>query len=132
MARNPIAPAALMLVIVFAIVLLCRIDVPAHAAMPAPVTATPSAGQTLFHEKGCEHCHGVNGLGTDKGPDLRGVGRRLKREQIEHQIHDGGDSMPAFADVLDETELKALTDSLAARREKVKRAAKTSPSPRSE
>jgi hypothetical protein len=40
--------------------------------------------------------------------------------------------MPAFADVLDETELKALTDSLAARREKVKRAAKTSPSPRSE
>ena len=128
MARNPIAPAALMLVIVFAIVLLCRIDAPAHAAMPA----APSAGQTLFHEKGCEHCHGVNGLGTEKGPDLRGVGRRLKREQIEHQIHDGGDSMPAFADVLDDGEMKALTDSLVARREKVKRAAKTSPSPRSE
>ena len=125
MARNPLAPAALMLVIVFAIVLLCRFDTPAQAS----VTAAPSVGQTLFHEKGCEHCHGVNGMGTDKGPDLQGVGRRLKRAQIEHQIHDGGDNMPAFGDALDDGELKALVDSLVLRREKVKPVAKASPSP---
>ncbi len=54
------------------------------------------SGATLFHEKGCEHCHGVNGRGGDLGPDLSTVGKRLKKQQIEHQIHDGGAAMPAF------------------------------------
>jgi mono/diheme cytochrome c family protein len=81
----------------------------------------------LFHEKGCEHCHGPNGSGGDLGPDLSTVGRRLKKEQIEHQIHDGGASMPAFGDVLQPDEIKELVDFLYAKRKAVKGAKSLAP-----
>jgi cytochrome c2 len=74
------------------------------------------SGATLFHEKGCEHCHGVNGRGGELGPDLSIVGKRLKREQIEHQIYDGGAAMPAFKDALQPDEIKDLVDFLHAKR----------------
>jgi mono/diheme cytochrome c family protein len=74
------------------------------------------SGATLFHEKGCEHCHGVNGRGGELGPDLSTVGKRLKKQQIEHQIHDGGAAMPAFGDALQPDEIKDLVDFLHAKR----------------
>jgi mono/diheme cytochrome c family protein len=74
------------------------------------------SGASLFHQKGCEHCHGVDGRGGDLGPDLSTVGKRLKKAQIEHQIHDGGAAMPAFGDVLQPDEIKALVDFLHAKR----------------
>lgn len=74
------------------------------------------SGTILFHEKGCEHCHGVNGHGGELGPDLSTVGKRLKREQIEHQIYDGGAAMPAFRDALQPDEIKDLVDFLHAKR----------------
>jgi mono/diheme cytochrome c family protein len=74
------------------------------------------SGAALFHEKGCEHCHGVDGRGGDLGPDLSTVGKRLKKEQIEHQIHDGGAAMPAFGSVLQPEEIKDLVDFLHAKR----------------
>jgi len=74
------------------------------------------AGATLFHEKGCEHCHGANGRGGDLGPDLSTVGKRLSKQKIEHQIHDGGAAMPAFGDVLQPDEVKDLVDFLHAKR----------------
>ena len=77
------------------------------------------AGATLFHEKGCEHCHGANLAGTDKGPNLTGVGRHLKSAQIELQIHDGGNGMPPFGDVLAPDEVKNLVDFLRTQRSKV-------------
>jgi mono/diheme cytochrome c family protein len=70
----------------------------------------------LFHEKGCEHCHGVDGRGGNLGPDLSTVGKRRNKQQIEHQIHDGGAAMPAFADVLQPDEIKDLVDFLHAKR----------------
>lgn len=70
----------------------------------------------LFHEKGCEHCHGVDGRGGDLGPDLTAVGKRRNKQQIEHQIHDGGAAMPAFGDVLQPDEIKDLVDYLHAKR----------------
>jgi mono/diheme cytochrome c family protein len=82
----------------------------------------------LFHEKGCEHCHGINGRGGDLGPDLSTVGKRLKKEQIEHQIHDGGASMPAFRDVLKPDEVKDLVDFLHAKRKAPKTVAPTAQS----
>jgi len=74
------------------------------------------AGAALFHEKGCEHCHGANGRGGDLGPDLSTVGKRLNKEKIEHQIHNGGAAMPAFGDVLQPDEVKDLVDFLHAKR----------------
>jgi mono/diheme cytochrome c family protein len=77
---------------------------------------TKDAGAALFHEKGCEHCHGVNGRGGELGPDLSTVGKRLNKEKIEHQIQHGGTAMPAFGDVLQPDEIKDLVDFLHAKR----------------
>jgi mono/diheme cytochrome c family protein len=66
----------------------------------------------LFGEKGCEHCHGVEGAGTERGPNLSTVGKRLSGEKIEQQIKDGGKQMPAFGDVLSQDEVKELVDYL--------------------
>ena len=72
------------------------------------------SGAALFHEKGCEHCHGVNGVGIQgKAPSLLTVGKRLKRDAIEKQIHDGGQNMPPFGDALQPDEITALVNMLA-------------------
>jgi ubiquinol-cytochrome c reductase cytochrome b subunit len=70
-------------------------------------------GAELFKEKGCEHCHGVEGVGTEKGPSLTTVGKRLKKDEIERQIREGGKQMPPFGDVLNEDEMRKLVDYLA-------------------
>lgn len=75
-----------------------------------------AAGAVLFHEKGCEYCHGPDGRGTEKAPDLSTVGKRLQREQIERQIHDGGAQMPAFGEALQPDEIKLLVDYLQTKR----------------
>ncbi|MDE3105820.1 MAG: cytochrome c [Acidobacteriota bacterium] len=75
-------------------------------------------GESLFQEKGCTHCHGETAAGTDKGPDLSGVGRRLKRSAMEHQIVDGGDQMPAFGNVLQPDEVQRLVDFLRTQKKK--------------
>ncbi len=74
------------------------------------------AGAVLFHEKGCEHCHGVDGVGTDRGPALSTVGKRRKKAQIEQQIEKGGNGMPAYAEVLQPDEVKWLVEYLHAKR----------------
>ena len=79
----------------------------------------------LFHEKGCEHCHGVNGQGGELGPDLSAVGKRKSKAQIEHQIHDGGGAMPAFGEVLQPDEIKDLVEFLHAKRKAPKKTAPT-------
>ena len=66
------------------------------------------AGAALFHESGCEHCHGADGRGTDRGPDLGTVGKRKTKAQIEKQIREGGGSMPAFGDALQPDQIQAL------------------------
>lgn len=76
-----------------------------------------AAGAALFHEKGCEHCHGVNGRGGELGPDLSGVGRRKNKAEIEHQIQAGGGGMPAFGEALQPEEIKNLVEYLHAKRE---------------
>jgi mono/diheme cytochrome c family protein len=65
-------------------------------------------GPTIFRERGCSHCHEIEGVGGAKGPDLSGVGRRLKKAEIERQIVAGGDAMPAFGQVLPSEEIAAL------------------------
>ena len=95
--------------------------VASSSLLPAPTVRASSKamreqGGTVFHEKGCEFCHGVNGIGTDKGPDLSGVGRLLHKPEIEKQIHDGGKQMPAFGDSLTNDEVQQLVEYLAAKK----------------
>ena len=82
--------------------------------------------QILFREKGCEHCHGVDGVGTELGPSLNTVGKRLSKARIEQQIKDGGKQMPAFGDVLSHDEMKDLVDYLAHKKKAPKGAPKAS------
>lgn len=89
-------------------------------AVTASTSTNRTAAQALFREKGCEHCHGVDGVGGDKGPNLSGVGRTLKPEQIRAQILNGGDAMPAFNDVLVPSETDVLVRYLSSRKKSVK------------
>ena len=72
-----------------------------------------SAGAEVFKQNGCEHCHGADGIGTDRGPSLTTVGKRLHKDQIQHQILDGGKQMPPFKDVLNDEDTHKLVDYLA-------------------
>ncbi|MEM7231396.1 MAG: c-type cytochrome, partial [Planctomycetota bacterium] len=44
--------------------------------------AEPERGRKVFERLACTNCHQLEGRGRSVGPDLKGVGRRLKREQI--------------------------------------------------
>lgn len=79
----------------------------------AASSADRAAGAALFKDKGCDHCHGANLIGSDNGPALTGVGKRLSKHDIERQIRDGGKEMPPFADVLSDKEIHDLVDYLA-------------------
>lgn len=72
--------------------------------------APPSAkeGAVLFGKSGCPFCHGPQGFGTEKAPNLREVRKRKTDEEIARQIHDGGKMMPPFADALTEDEIHSL------------------------
>ncbi len=65
-------------------------------------------GPGLFRERGCAQCHEIGGVGGHKGPDLSGVGRRLKQPAIRQQIVVGGDAMPAFGEALTQDEVTLL------------------------
>jgi mono/diheme cytochrome c family protein len=101
------------------------------SAVHAYTNEDKTSGPTLFHEKGCEHCHGVDGRGGELGPDLSTVGKRLNKQKLELQIRNGGFAMPAFGDVLQPDEIKALVDFLHTKRKAPKQAAppKVAPSP---
>ena len=74
-------------------------------------------GEALFAEKGCSHCHGPSGFGgSDTGPDLSKVRQELKAAEMQQQIHDGGNNMPPFGDVLTEEQITSLVDYLRSRR----------------
>lgn len=81
----------------------------ATAQPPAPRIAD---GGTVFKVRGCPQCHMIAGLGGHKGPDLSGVGRRMKKDAIENQIVKGGDVMPAYGEALPHEEIAALVEYL--------------------
>jgi mono/diheme cytochrome c family protein len=105
---------ALQLVLGSAFPLFAGLTISSSAAPTHAVALDTPSGATLFHEKGCEFCHGVLGAGVPgKGPSLFTVGKRLKKDAIAKQIHDGGQSMPAFGDSLQPDEISALVNMLA-------------------
>jgi ubiquinol-cytochrome c reductase cytochrome b subunit len=93
--------------------------------LPATSVASRSdraAGAQIFKDKGCEHCHGVDGVGTEKGPALTTVGKRMHKDEIERQIRDGGKQMPPFGDELSDDEMHKLVDYLAHKKKAPKQA----------
>ncbi len=83
-------------------------------------------GAAVFREKGCEFCHGVDGIGTERAPDLSGVGRKLHSAEIEKQIRNGGGQMPAFGQALTNDEIQQLVAFLSAKKKKGTKAPSTS------
>ncbi|MGA3373108.1 MAG: cytochrome c [Terracidiphilus sp.] len=77
-------------------------------------------GAAIFAESGCTHCHTIRNAGGHKGPDLSGVGRRLKKAQIQNQIVNGSKLMPPFGDDLRAADLDALLAYLKSCRDKKK------------
>ena len=77
-------------------------------------------GATVFAENGCAHCHVIAGAGGHKGPDLSGVGRRLKVPQMRQQIVDGSKQMPPFGEQLPQADLRDLLAYLRSCRDKHK------------
>jgi mono/diheme cytochrome c family protein len=89
------------------------------ASQPTHVAAGSTAktrGAELFASTGCAHCHGPAGVGGGLGPDLQLLRKRMDKQAIAHQIHDGGKGMPAFGDQLSEADLKDLVAFLSAKR----------------
>jgi mono/diheme cytochrome c family protein len=86
--------------------------------LPAFASSDKRHGATVFADNGCQHCHSIRKNGGTKGPDLSGVGRTLNKTQIRTQILQGGHQMPAFADILKESEVDDLVAYLHSCRDK--------------
>jgi mono/diheme cytochrome c family protein len=116
--RRAVGVAAAMLATAsFAFVASARFTTAAHASS----RQSRAAGAAVFHNKGCEHCHGLDGIGTDRGPELSTIGKRWHKDRIEQQIRNGGGGMPPFGAILQADEIKALVDYLGAKRKTPKR-----------
>ena len=86
---------------------------------PTPVAASAdrkAAGAELFATRGCAHCHGDNGQGTERGPNLHDLRKKLSEDKIHDQIVHGGQGMPAFGDSLTPDETGSLVAFLHAKK----------------
>jgi mono/diheme cytochrome c family protein len=83
----------------------------------ATTQADEMAGAVLFRDKGCAHCHGVGGVGTQKAPSLVGIrnDKQWPPEKITQQILNGGKKMPPFADSLSDPEIAQIVSYLRAK-----------------
>ncbi len=95
------------------LVLAAPVARPQQGSEPKPDRV--KAGAELFAKSGCTFCHGPSGMGTERAPSLRDVHKRLTEEQIQHQIHDGGQMMPPFAEALTAEEIAKLAQFLHAK-----------------
>jgi mono/diheme cytochrome c family protein len=91
-----------------------------HAVHPTNVRADSSAharGAELFATRGCEHCHGKDGVNGELGPDLQRVRNRMNAAQITKQIREGSKGMPVFGpDQLTDEQVKDLVAYLRTKR----------------
>lgn len=62
--------------------------------------AKVAQGAVFFHDKGCEYCHAVAGIGGNRGPDLSSVADRMTQQQMTLRILNGAKNMPLFASTL--------------------------------
>ena len=74
-------------------------------------------GALLFRDKGCTFCHGVGGVGTNKGPAVNEIwkDKSWTSEKIAKQILDGGQKMPPFRESVTDEEASQLVAYLRAK-----------------
>ncbi|MFH5187178.1 c-type cytochrome [Paenibacillus sp. TAB 01] len=86
------------------------------ASSNAELTSAPEQVQAVYKQT-CLSCHGGN-LEGKVGPEtnLQKIGSKLSKEQIAHQITNGGNGMPAFGSKLKPDEVDALAGWLAAKK----------------
>jgi ubiquinol-cytochrome c reductase cytochrome b subunit len=89
---------------------------PLPNSLPATASAASFHGQVLFHDKGCEYCHTINGLGGLRGPNLSDVANYLTEQQMVVRILNGGKNMPAFAGILHPDQVSDLVAYLQTRK----------------
>jgi len=95
---------------------------PDFAAKPLPASVVRDQrpeveqGARLFHDKGCEFCHQVEGYGGRRGPDLSDVAARMKPDEITARITNGGPNMPAYARTLTPAQVRSLMAFLSTRK----------------
>ena len=85
---------------------------------PRPVAGfadKKAQGAELFATRGCAHCHGDDGQGTDRAPGLHNLRKKMKADAIQNQIVHGGQGMPAFEDSLKPDEVEDLVSFLRAK-----------------
>jgi mono/diheme cytochrome c family protein len=99
-------PVALALLLVFCLPLL------------ASTQEQRAHGAAVFAASGCQHCHSIRNVGGNKGPDLSGVGRRKKKPAMLNQILYGSKVMPAYKEILDQSDVDDLIAYLRSCRDK--------------
>ncbi len=99
---------------------------PLSAAVVGTSTGPVAQGALLFHQKGCEYCHRIDGSGGRRGPDLSTVGERLTKVEMTIRILNGGFNMPGFATALKPGELDDIVAFLETRKGAVPRSVSNS------
>lgn len=90
---------------------------PANNAAEGAQGGTATVNVETVYKQNCASCHGAN-LEGRAGPNsnLQKVGSRLSKDQIAAQIANGGNGMMAFKGKLQDNEIGALADWLAAKK----------------
>lgn len=88
---------------------------PLPNSLPATASSAAQHGQVLFHDKGCEYCHTIDGLGGLRGPNLSDVGNRLTEQDMIVRILNGGRNMPAYGSILHPDQVTDLVEYLKTR-----------------
>jgi mono/diheme cytochrome c family protein len=111
------------------LVVICLTAISSTTLSASNSKADEKAGAVLFRDKGCAYCHGANGAGGKKGPDLSGL-RKDKLwppGKITDQIMNGGQKMPPFSDSLTDHEIAQVVAYLRAKHRPIPPPATTPP-----
>jgi ubiquinol-cytochrome c reductase cytochrome b subunit len=65
-------------------------------------------GSLVIQSMQCRNCHGIDGIGGQRGPDLADVGARLTKDQLIRQVIQGGGNMPAYGKNLSPEQVDAV------------------------
>ena len=68
---------------------------PASSSSTGSPKATTAGGKPIYQSQGCAACHGDAGNGTQRGPALVGIGKKLSAAQISALLHKPNAKMKA-------------------------------------